>query len=67
VSSTPSVAPDQAPPQIVVGRQSYPISAIWLVNSGGLGGLSALNNGIGTLNSNIGKLNNSLGLLAKNL
>jgi hypothetical protein len=57
----------QAPLQIVVGRQSYPISAIQLVNSGGLGGLSALNNGIGSLNSSIGNLNTSLGLLVQYL
>jgi flagellar basal-body rod modification protein FlgD len=53
----------QNPAQIIVGGQSYPISAIQSINSSSLSGdsgLSTLNSSIGTLNSNITTLSQLL-------
>jgi flagellar basal-body rod modification protein FlgD len=50
----------QNPPQIIVGGQSYPISAIQSINSGSLSGLGSLNTSISTLNSSLGTLNQLL-------
>jgi flagellar basal-body rod modification protein FlgD len=47
------------PPQITVGGQSYPISAIQSINSGS-SSLSALNSSISSLNSSISSLNSLL-------
>ncbi len=46
----------QNPPQIIVGGQSYPISAIQSINSGSESGLSNLNTSIGNLNTSISNL-----------
>jgi len=46
----------QNPPQLTVGGQSYPISAIQSINSGTAGVLSNLNNSISNLNTSIGSL-----------
>src|ERR1700722_3068115 len=48
----------QNPPQLTVGGQSYPISAIQSINSNTLSGLGSLNSGISSLNSNISALTN---------
>ena len=53
----------QNPAQIIVGGQSYPISAIQSINSSSLSnnsGLSTLNSSISTLNSNITTLSQLL-------
>jgi flagellar basal-body rod modification protein FlgD len=52
----------QSPPQLTIGGQSYPISAIQSINSGSgsLGGLSTLNSSIGTLNTSINSLSQLL-------
>ena len=50
----------QNPPQLTVGGQSYPISAIQSINSNTLSGLGSLNSGISSLNSNISALTNLL-------
>jgi flagellar basal-body rod modification protein FlgD len=50
----------QNPPQIIVGGQSYPISAIQSINSGSLSTLSNLNSSISNLNSSLSTLNTLL-------
>ena len=50
----------QNPPQLTVGGQNYPISAIQSINSNTLSGLGSLNSGISSLNSNISALTNLL-------
>ena len=50
----------QNPPQLTVGGQNYPISAIQSINSNNLSGLGGLNSGISSLNSNISALTNLL-------
>jgi hypothetical protein len=50
----------QNPPQLTVGGQNYPISAIQSINSNNLSGLGSLNSGISSLNSNISALTNLL-------
>jgi flagellar basal-body rod modification protein FlgD len=52
----------QNPPQLIVGGQSYPISAIQSINSSGgsSSGLSSLNSSINNLNSAIGSLSHLL-------
>jgi|SRR5580658_5679944 flagellar basal-body rod modification protein FlgD len=50
----------QNPPQLIVGGQSYPISAIQSINSGSAGTLNSLNSSIGSLNSTISNLTNLL-------
>ena len=46
----------QNPPQLTVGGQNYPISAIQSINSGSAGALSSLNSSIGSLNNSISSL-----------
>lgn len=46
----------QSPPQVTVGGQSYPISAIQSINSSSLGSLSSLGSSISSLNSSIASL-----------
>jgi flagellar basal-body rod modification protein FlgD len=46
----------QNPPQLIVGGQSYPISAVQSINSGSAGTLNSLNSSIGSLNTNISNL-----------
>jgi flagellar basal-body rod modification protein FlgD len=50
----------QNPPQIMVGGQSYPISAIQSISSGSLSGLSSLNTSISNLNNSISSLSQYL-------
>jgi flagellar basal-body rod modification protein FlgD len=46
----------QNPPQVIVGGQSYPISAVQSINSGTASTLSNLNSSIGNLNTTLGNL-----------
>jgi flagellar basal-body rod modification protein FlgD len=46
----------QNPPQVIVGGQSYPVSAIQSINSSSTGVLSTLNNNINSLNSTLSQL-----------
>jgi flagellar basal-body rod modification protein FlgD len=55
----------QSPPQLMIGGQSYPISAVQSITSGA--GLSSLNSTMGTLNSSLGSLNSSLNSLLQTL
>ena len=48
------------PPQLTVGGQSYPISAIQSINSSTLGNLSNLNTSLNSLNSSLSTLTNIL-------
>jgi len=54
-----------SPPQLIIGGQSYPISAIQSINSGS--GIGSLNSSIGTLNSSLGSLTSSLNSLIQSL
>ncbi len=46
----------QSPPQVTVGGQSYPISAIQSINSSGASALNSLSSNINSLNSSIASL-----------
>ena len=46
----------QTPPQVTVGGQSYPISAIQSINSSGASALNSLSSNINSLNSSIASL-----------
>jgi flagellar basal-body rod modification protein FlgD len=48
----------QNPPQLIIGGQSYPISAVQSINNGS--GASSLNSSIGTLNSSVSGLTSAL-------
>jgi flagellar basal-body rod modification protein FlgD len=50
----------QNPPQLTVGGQDYPISAIQSINSGTSSALGSLNTSIGNLNSSISNLSQML-------
>lgn len=50
----------QNPPQLTIGAQSYPISAIQSINSNSAGTLSSLNTSIGNLNSSLSSLSSLL-------
>jgi flagellar basal-body rod modification protein FlgD len=55
----------QTPPTLTIGGQSYPISSIQSLGSGGSG--TAITNGISNLNTSISNLNSTIGSLLQSL
>jgi flagellar basal-body rod modification protein FlgD len=50
----------QSPPQLMIGSQSYPISAVQSINNGSLSTLNNLNSTIGNLNTSLNSLSQLL-------